>query len=93
MHYSASKAALEAITRSFAKAGAPFNILVNAIQAGVTDTPMHAKIGRYDLSDRIEMIPLKRLANPKEISDTVLFLAGDGGSYISGTIIPVAGGE
>ncbi len=93
VHYSASKAALEAITRSFAKAGAPFNILVNAIQAGVTDTPMHAKIGRYDLSDRIEMIPLKRLANPKEISDTVLFLAGDGGSYISGTIIPVAGGE
>lgn len=93
VHYSASKAALEAITRSFAKAGAPFNILVNAIQAGVTDTPMHVKIGRYDLSDRIEMIPLKRLANPKEISDTVLFLAGDGGSYISGTIIPVAGGE
>ena len=93
VHYSASKAALEAITRSFAKAGAPFNVLVNAVQAGVTDTPMHGKIGRYDLSDRIEMIPLKRLARPEEISDAVIFLAGERSSYISGTVITVAGGE
>ena len=93
VHYSASKAALEATTRSFAKAGAPFNVLVNAIQAGVTDTPLHEKVGRHDMSQRIDLIPLKRLALPSEISEAVLFLASERSSYITGTILTVAGGE
>ncbi len=92
-HYSASKAALEAITKSFAKAGAPFNVLVNAVRAGVTDTPMHEKVGKPNMSDRISLIPLRRLASPKEISDAVLFLASDKSSFTTGTIMTVAGGE
>ncbi len=92
-HYSASKAGLEAITRSFAKAGAPFNVLVNAVQAGVTDTPIHSKLGRTDMTDRVNLIPLRRLARPEEIADTVLFLSSEKSSYISGAIITVAGGE
>ena len=93
VHYSASKAALEALTKSFAKAGAPFNVLVNTVRAGVTDTPLHEKVGQHDLSGRIGLIPLKRLAQPNEISETVLFLASDRSSYITGTILTVAGGE
>ena len=93
VHYSASKAALEALTNSFAKAGAHHNVLVNTVRAGVTDTPFHQKIGRDDLSERTSLIPLNRIAQPKEISDAVLFLASDKASYITGSTITVAGGE
>lgn len=93
VHYSASKAALEALTKSLAKAGAPFNVLVNTVRVGVTDTPLHEKIGRGDLSGRAALIPLKRLAQPSEISEVVLFLASEGSSYITGSVLTVAGGE
>ena len=93
VHYSASKAALEAVTASLAKAGAPFNVLVNTVRAGVTDTPMHEKIGRTDMSDRASLIPLKRLALPSEISRAVQFLAGDNSSFVTGSVLTVSGGE
>ena len=93
VHYSASKAALEALTNSFAKAAAPFNVLVNTVRAGVTDTPLHEKVGRHDMSRRTALIPLKRLAKPSEISEAVLFLASEKSSYISGSVLTVAGGE
>jgi len=93
IHYSASKAALEALTIAFAKIGAPHNVLVNAIRPGPTKTPFHKKIGRNDLSARINLVPLKRLAKPSEISNTVLFLASSKSSFITNTIISVAGGE
>lgn len=93
IHYSASKAALEAVTKSLAKAGAPFNVLINAIRPGVTDTPFHKKIGREDLSSRATLIPLKRIAQPSEISNMVIFLASQKSSFITNTVIDVAGGE
>ena len=92
-HYSASKAALEAITKSFAKAGAPYNILVNAVRPGVTDTPLHIKTGRKNLLKRVSLIPLRRLGRPSEISNVVLFLASDRSSFMTNTVIDVAGGE
>jgi NAD(P)-dependent dehydrogenase (short-subunit alcohol dehydrogenase family) len=93
VHYSASKAALEAVTISLAKEGAPDNVLVNAIRAGVVDTSLHGKLGRSDLSDRIKTIPLKRPAEAREIAEAVLFLASPSSSYITGTVLPVSGGE
>ena len=93
LHYSASKAALEAITKSFAKAGAPFNVLVNTIRPGVTDTPLHDRMGRTDISARTSLIPLKRIADPSEISNVVMFLASEKSSFITDTIIDVTGGE
>jgi len=93
IHYSVSKAALEALTIAFAKRGAPHNVLVNAIRPGATKTPFHKKIGRKDLSARTNLVPLKRLAKPSEISNTVLFLAGSKSSFITNTIINVTGGE
>ena len=91
-HYSASKSALEAMTLSFAKEGAPNNVLVNAIRAGVTDTPIHQKMGK-DLSSRAKLIPLERVAAPSEIASMVIFLASEESSFVTGGILPVAGGE
>ena len=93
VHYSVSKAALEALTIAFAKIGAPQNVLVNAIRPGATNTPFHKKMGRNDLSERINLVPLKRLARPSEISNTVLFLASPKSSFTTNAIIDVAGGE
>ena len=93
IHYSTSKAALEALTIAFAKRGAPHNVLVNAIRPGATKTPFHKKIGRNDLSARVNLIPLKRLAKPSEISNAVLFLASSKSSFITNTIINVTGAE
>ena len=94
-HYGASKAALEALTMAFAKIGAPHNVLVNAIRPGATETPGHVK--RYpnprDLLTRANLVPLKRMAKPSEISNMVLFLASEKSSFITNSIVKVSGGE
>ncbi len=58
-------------------------------------SPHHKKIGRNrnDLSARVNLVPLKRLAEPSEISNAVLLLASSKSSFITNTIISVAGGE
>jgi NAD(P)-dependent dehydrogenase (short-subunit alcohol dehydrogenase family) len=94
-HFGASKAALEALTIAFAKIGAPDNILVNAIRPGATETPGHLQ--RYPdktkFLARANLVPLKRMAKPSEISNMVLFLASAKSSFITNTIIKVSGGE
>ncbi|MFH1575491.1 MAG: SDR family oxidoreductase [Candidatus Nealsonbacteria bacterium] len=93
LRYSASKAALEAITKSFAREGSRFNILVNAVRPGVTDSPIHKKLAQSDPSFKISAIPLNRFALPKEIADAVIFLAGSKSSFVTNTIIEVSGGQ
>ncbi len=93
IHYSASKAALEALTLSLARVGARENVLVNAIRVGVTDTPLHEGLGRDGLLERAKLIPLGRPARPSEIADSALFLASSASSFISGSILTVSGGE
>jgi len=75
--YTISKAALEKMTICFAKAGAPFNILVNAVRAGVVDTKFHDLNPLKDMEKRAMMIPLKRLARPEEIAETIAFIISD----------------
>ena len=93
MPYTVSKAGLETMTMAFAKAGAPYNILVNAIRAGVTDTKFHDLNPGKNMRKRIEMIPLKRMATTQEITNTVFFLTSEKSSFTTGSIITVAGGE
>lgn len=91
IHYGAAKAALEAMTRGFAREGASKGILVNAIRAGVIDTPFHGKF-RKDMAKRVAMIPLKRMGRPEDVASLVLHLAADG-NFITGQTISVTGGE
>ena len=86
--YSASKAALIASTRALALEMASSGIRVNAVCPGLIDTAMTADLpGSYRPS-----IPLGRSGTPEEIGEVIAFLCSDRASYISGAIIPVAGG-
>jgi 3-oxoacyl-[acyl-carrier protein] reductase len=93
MHYGAAKAALDSLTIGLARAGAPFNILVNSVRGGVVNTPFHQKMGRESLEERIKLIPLKRAGEPADIARMVLFLASEAGNYITGEVITIAGGD
>lgn len=93
LHYGAAKAGIEAVTRTLAREGARYNILVNAIQPGVIDTGAHKKIGRDSLIDRVKTIPLKRAGKPVDIARLCVFLASEAGDYITGQVYGVTGGD
>lgn len=92
---SVAKAALESITRSMALEFAPFGIRANCIQAGVTVTRSFQMIpGSETLREHaLKHNPFKRLTIPKDIANVVYLLSRDEASWITGTIIPVNGGE
>ena len=93
VHYSVSKAALEALTIATSKIGAKDKVLVNAIRPGATKTDFHKKMGRTNLSKRTNLVPLKRMARPDEISNAAIFLCGKKSSFITNSIIDIRGGE
>lgn len=93
--YSPAKAGLIALAQMLSIEWAPYDINVNAICPGVTQTPMVQEIYRRrpELRDqRIRRFPKKREAVPEEIADLAVFLCGDGSTYISGTAITIDGG-
>ena len=93
MHYAAAKGALETFTHGMARFVAAENILINAIQAGFIDTKMHERLGRSDTTERVAKIPVGRAGTPDDIAAAALFLAGPGGDFITGQILPVSGGD
>jgi enoyl-[acyl-carrier protein] reductase I len=92
---SAAKVALEAITRSIALEFAPYGIKCNCIQAGITDTAALRMIpGHQDLIEHsLKRNPSGRLTTPQDVADVVYLLTRDEAKWITGTIIPVNGGE
>lgn len=90
--YAASKAAVMRLTASMAEEFAPFNILINSIAPGFTNTEMTAQTLSPKLQLQIDSIPLRRLAAPEEIAETVLFLASSKANYITGQTFIVDGG-
>ena len=91
--YASSKAALIAFTKVLSKELGSFNIRVNAIAPGLTNTSMMGKdISKKIIDEAVKRVALKRPAEPEEISDVVAFLASDLSSYITGEVIFVTGG-
>ena len=97
--YAASKGAVHQITRTFAIEHARDGVRVNAVCPGEVNTPMLRSAGRAtpltdeqlrEMGERV--VPLGRLAEPEEIARTVLFLASDDASYITGGMYYVDGG-
>ena len=101
--YSAAKAAVIAMTKSFALAFAGNGVRVNCVCPGMTDTPMHRSV-RAGLSDllgvpeaeideqRVASIPMARKASPEEVAAVVCFLLSEDASYMTGQAVNVTGG-
>lgn len=92
MHYGCSKMALEGVTKTLAREGAAYNILVNTVRPGVIDTEFHKKFPK-DMKKRIEMIPLKRMGTPAEVAEAIYFLGSERNGFITNETVTVAGGE
>lgn len=93
--YAASKAAVDSMTIGLAIELAPVGIRVNAVAPGMTETDIHAlSTGEPGRAARIApSIPLKRVAQPEEIAEAVLFALSEAASYMVGSIIRVGGGR
>jgi len=92
LNYCASKGGIDAMTRSLAQEVGSRGITVNAIAPGFIATAMTDELGDDAKKSLETRIPLGRLGSPEDIAAAVLFLAGDGGSYISGQVLHVNGG-
>lgn len=92
---SAAKAALEAHVRQLAVELAPLGISVNALQAGVTDTPAARRIPGSErmFAQAMESNPGKRLTTPEDVAEFVVALASYKSGWATGNIIRVDGGE
>jgi NAD(P)-dependent dehydrogenase (short-subunit alcohol dehydrogenase family) len=92
--YSVTKAAVISMTRAFARECAPWQVRVNAVLPGLTNTRFaSALIHNQRVLDMIlPLIPLGRVAQPEEIAPAILFLASDASSYVTGACLPVDGG-
>lgn len=90
--YGASKAALNSMSQSLAKALAPHKIYIGVVAPGFTETEMAAiTLTPAERENLLRESPFKRMAQPKEVAHAILFLASDGAEYSSGTIIDVNG--
>jgi 3-oxoacyl-[acyl-carrier protein] reductase len=92
-NYSASKGAVNSLTRALAVELASRGVTVNAIAPGFIETDMSAAI-RNKAGDFIEkkLIPMKRLGKPEDVARAAIFLASEESSYITGQVLTVDGG-
>jgi len=91
-HYSASKAGIIGLTKTLAKQLGQNNITVNSVAPGRIDTAMTRMLSKEQLELAISKIPLKRLGTVEEVANVIVFLASEGGSYITGTCVEILGG-
>ncbi len=90
--YSAAKGALIAFTKALAKELGPSDIRVNCVAPGVIMTDMNRELDAETLDGLKEETPLMRLGQPEDIGKTLLFLASEDASFITGQVIGVNGG-
>jgi 2-dehydro-3-deoxy-L-rhamnonate dehydrogenase (NAD+) len=91
--YSASKAAVIALTKSAGKELATTGVLVNAIAPAVIATPMNDGTAPDVLAYMTSLIPMKRLGRPEEVAELVAFLASDRVSFSTGAVYDISGGR
>ena len=91
-NYVASKAGIIGLTKSAAKELASRNITVNAIAPGFIDTEMTRSLPDKVKEEMLSEIPLKKFGSTKDIAGTVIFLASNKASYITGQVFNVNGG-
>ena len=92
VNYAAAKAGVLGITKSAAKELASRGITVNAVAPGFIETDMTDVLSDTVKESLLHEIPLKRMGEPKDVANAVLFLASDQSAYITGQVIHVDGG-
>jgi 2-hydroxycyclohexanecarboxyl-CoA dehydrogenase len=90
--YSAAKGGAIAFTKSLAREMARYNINVNSICPGPTDTPLLAAVPEKFREAFIRATPLRRLGKPQDIAEAVRYFAGSQSDFITGQVLSVSGG-
>lgn len=90
--YSGAKGGAIAFTKSLAREVARYNINVNCVCPGPTDTPLLRAVPEKHQEAFIRATPMRRLAKPSELADAVLFFASDNASFVTGQVLSVSGG-
>ena len=90
--YSVTKAALIGLTKALAKEVGPAGVRVNCVCPGVIRTPMNDRLTVEEAEDLMASIPLDRFGTPEEVAESLVFLASDKASYITGAVLDVNGG-
>jgi NAD(P)-dependent dehydrogenase (short-subunit alcohol dehydrogenase family) len=92
--YAASKGAIDTLTVGLAREVAEEGIRVNGVRPGFIYTGLHAKGGEAGRVDRVKaLVPMQRGGRPEEVAAAILWLLSAEASYITGTIVDVAGGR
>ncbi|MET9244498.1 SDR family NAD(P)-dependent oxidoreductase [Nonomuraea sp. NPDC003709] len=91
--YSASKAAVIALTKSLGKELATSGVLANVIAPAVIATPMNATTGPEALAHITSLIPMGRVGRPEEVAELIAWLASDKVSFSTGAVYDISGGR
>ena len=91
--YSASKAAVIGMTKSFGKDLATTGVLVNCIAPAVIATPILEQLSQEHVDYMVERIPMGRMGQPAEVAELIAFLAGDRMTFSTGATFDVSGGR
>lgn len=91
--YAGSKAALDTLAIGLGKELGPEGVRVNAIRPGLVETEIHATTGDPDRARKLgAATPLRRPGRPEEIAAAIIWLLSDAASYVTGSVLDVAGG-
>jgi 3-oxoacyl-[acyl-carrier protein] reductase len=96
VHYNASKSGIEGFTRGLAMELGPHGVTVNAVAPGFVWTAqsmsVEHSVGPEGLKLAVPYVPLRRIGDPEDIAEVVLFLASDASRYMTGQTLLVDGG-
>lgn len=92
--YAASKGATDTLTIGLSKELSPHGVRVNAVRPGLIETDIHASAGAPDRVERLMGgVPMGRAGSAEEVAKVIVWLAGDGASYVTGTMVDISGGR
>jgi 2-hydroxycyclohexanecarboxyl-CoA dehydrogenase len=90
--YSGAKGGVIAFTKALARELARYNITVNCVCPGPTDTPLMAAVPDKIKEAFERVTPMRRLAKPQEVADAILFFASARADFVTGQVLSVSGG-